>query len=88
VYIVHTCKSKISWHVVGVQVCSVGLNILVRVAVQTCHIAYTQICAGGEKGRGACQVSLTSKDDSLKEHSYEIFDPRVFSSINPTWVTE
>ena len=44
--------------VVVVQVCSVGLNILVRVAVQTCHIAYTQLCAGGEKGRGACQVRL------------------------------
>ena len=44
--------------VVVVQVCSVGLNILVRVAVQTCHIAYTQLCAGGEKDRGACQVRL------------------------------
>ena len=38
------------------QVCSVGLNILVRLAVQTCHLADTQLCAGGEDGKGACQV--------------------------------
>jgi hypothetical protein len=25
---------------------------------------------------------------SLKGHSHEIFDPRSFSSINPTWVTD
>ena len=38
------------------QVCSVGLNILVRLGVQTCHLADTQLCAGGEDGKGACQV--------------------------------
>lgn len=37
------------------KVCSVGLNVLVRIAVQTCHLADTQICAGGMQGRGACQ---------------------------------